>query len=121
MEKIKHQRKDENKPMSKIMGMSDEEFIIKKRLQKPKRMSKPKRISYLKEGDKVWIVSSEGYLLHVDTVTKVRGSYVEIDRILYWRRGLDGKHRNRNNYMQFAITPEDGKRYVIYYPDWFKE
>lgn len=48
-------------------------------------------------------------------------SYVEIDGILYWKRGLDGKHRNRNNYMQFAMTPEDGKKYVVYYPEGFKD
>lgn len=34
---------------------------------------------------------------------------------------MDGKHRNRNNYMQFAMTPEDGKKYVVYYPEGFKD
>ena len=38
-----------------------------------------------------------------------------------YKRGLDGKHRNRNNYMQFAMTPEDGKKYVVYYPEGFKD
>lgn len=34
-----------------------------------------------------------------DVVRAERGrSYVDIDGILYWKRGLDGKHRNRNNH-----------------------
>lgn len=123
MEKVgfKNKNRNRNNLVDKVGGFSDEEFADRNRFKRQPKPAKPKRISYLKEGDKVWIVSSEGYLLHVDSVTRVRGSYVEIDRILYWKRGLDGKHRNRNNYMQFAMTPEDGKKYVVFYPDWFKE
>ena len=99
-------------------SMTDEEFA----LDNKKKVVVRKRISYLNKGDKVWIVSSDGYLLHTDVVRAERGrSYVDIDGILYWKRGLDGKHRNRNNYMQFAMTPEDGKKYVVYYPEGFKD
>lgn len=91
-------------------------------LDNKKKVVVRKRISYLNKGDKVWIPSSDGYLLHADVVRAERGrSYMEIDRILYWKRGLDGKHRNRNNYMQFAMTPEDGKKYVVYYQEGFKD
>ena len=101
-----------------MKSMTDEEFV----LDNKKRVVVKKRISYLSKGDKVWIVSSDGYLLHTAVVRADRGrSYVDIDGILYWKRGLDGKHRNRNNYMQFAMTPEDGKKYVVYYPEGFKD
>ena len=99
--------------------MTDEEFALE---NKEVKFILKKRISYLNPGDRVWIVSSDGYLLHTDVVRRDRGrSYVDIDGILYWKRGLDGKHRNRNNYMQFAMTPEDGKKYVVYYPEGFKD
>lgn len=99
--------------------MTDEEFALD---NKNDKIIIKKKISYLSKGDKVWIVSSDGYLLHTDVVRAERGrSYVDIDGILYWKRGLDGKHRNRNNYMQFAMTPEDGKKYVVYYPEGFKD
>ena len=102
----------------RMKSMTDEEFV----LDNKKKVVVRKRISYLNKGDKVWIVSSDGYLLHTDVVRAERGrSYVDIDGILYWKRGLDGKHRNRNNYMQFAMTPEDGKKYVVYYPEGFKD
>lgn len=102
----------------RMKNMTDEEFA----LDNKKKVAVRKRISYLNKGDKVWIVSSDGYLLHTDIVRRDRGrSYVDIDGILYWKRGLDGKHRNRNNYMQFAMTPEDGKKYVVYYPEGFKD
>lgn len=102
----------------RMKSMTDGEFV----LDNKKKVVVRKRISYLNKGDKVWIVSSDGYLLHTDVVRAERGrSYVDIDGILYWKRGLDGKHRNRNNYMQFAMTPEDGKKYVVYYPEGFKD
>lgn len=93
--------------------MTDEEFFIdeEKKVVIPK-----KKITFLKEGDEAWIVSSDGYLLHKGKVERVVNSYVEIDGILYWKRGVDGKHRNRNNYMQFAMKPSDAKKYVVYYP-----
>lgn len=100
-------------------NMTDEEFALE---NKEVKFIPKKRISYLNPGDRVWIVSSDGYLLHTDVVRRDLGrSYVDIDGILYWKRGLDGKHRNRNNYMQFAMTPEDGKKYVVYYPEGFKD
>lgn len=81
-----------------------------------------KKISYLKPGDKVWIVSSDGYLLRAGVVERERGSfYVEIDGLLYWKKGIDGKHRYSKNYLQFAMTPEDGRKYVVYYPVDFKD
>lgn len=103
----------------RMKSMTDEEFALD---NKNDKIIIKKKISYLSKGDKVWIVSSDGYLLHTDVVRADRGrSYVDIDGILYWKRGLDGKHRNRNNYMQFAMTPEDGKKYVVYYPEGFKD
>lgn len=99
--------------------MTDEEFALD---NKNDKIIIKKKISYLSKGDKVWIVSSDGYLLHTGIVRRDRGrSYVDIDGILYWKRGLDGKHRNRSNYMQFAMTSEDGKKYVTCYPEGFKD
>lgn len=96
--------------------MTDEEFFIGEKEKEERKVVIPKRITFLKEGDEAWIVSSDGYLLHKGRVERVVNSYVEIDRILYWKRGVDGKHRNRNNYTQFAMSPEDAKKYVIFYP-----
>ena len=45
--------------------MTDEEFV----LDNKKKVVVRKRISYLNKGDKVWIVSSDGYLLHTDVVS----------------------------------------------------
>lgn len=77
--------------------------------------------SYLNVGDKVWIVSSDGYLLHTDVVERVTEFYAIIDGRQYWRHATDGKHRFRNNYLQFAMTPENGRDYVVYYPKDFKD
>lgn len=75
----------------------------------------------LNVGDNVWIVSSDGYLLSQVKIEKVKNNYAYADGMCYWRYSNDGKFRNRNNYLQFAMLPNDRVNYVNYYPKGFYE
>lgn len=88
--------------------MNNEEFDLSLKEQKI-----PKRKSYLKKGDEIWIVSSEGFLIDKTRVERIMKSYVVAKGNMYWVRGLDGKHRNRNNYLQFAMKPKDALKYLV--------
>lgn len=84
--------------------MTDEEFAME---VKPKRTLK-----VLKLGQKVWIVRSNGELVKSSVVSDIKNSYAVIDGHKYWLKAVNGKHRNRNNYTEFAMNLHDTRNYT---------
>ena len=88
--------------------MSDEEFALSLKEQEI-----PKRKSYLKKKSRAQATLLRNPPIDKTRVERVVKSYVVAKGNMYWVRGLDGKHRNRNNYLQFAMKPKDALKYLV--------
>lgn len=90
--------------------MTEEQFVLN---NKSVEFVKPKKISHMKTGDKVKIVTSEGYIIGEGIIEREVNSYVVLNGEKYWKRGIDGKHRKRTNYLEFLMTPKDANEYKV--------
>lgn len=88
--------------------MTDEQFTINNTI-----IIKEKRLTFLKVGDKVKVVSSAGEILGEGIVEREVNSYIVVNGEKYWKRGIDGKHRKRTNYLEFAMNLKDAEEYRV--------
>ena len=90
--------------------MENDNIVIK---EKDIKVGPKVEITYLKEGDFVYIVTSDGRIIGDGKVEGFINCYVIVGGDKYWAKGINRKHRKRNNYLVFLMKPEDAKKYAI--------
>ena len=88
----------------------ENENIVKE--EKVIKVPKKVEITYLRKGDFVYIVTSDGRIIGDGKVRGFVNSYVIVGGDKYWSKGINRKHRKRNNYLVFLMKPEDAKKYA---------
>lgn len=68
-------------------------------------------VSVLEIGDPVYLMNIYGDILDKGNVEGEVNNYVLFKNKKYWKRASDGKHRRRNSYSFFLMSPEEGERY----------
>lgn len=89
----------------------ENENIVKK--EKVIKVPKKVEITYLRKGDFVYIVTSDGRIVGDGKVEGFVNSYVIVGGDKYWAKGINRKHRKRNNYLVFLMKPKDAKKYAV--------
>lgn len=90
--------------------MTDEQSVVNNNLEDFKEQ---KKITFLEVGDKVKIVSSAGEILGDGIIEKEINSYIVVNGEKFWKKGIDGKHRKRTNYLEFVMSLEDAEKYKV--------
>lgn len=88
----------------------ENENIVKE--EKVIKVPKKVEITYLRKGDFVYIITSDGRIVGDGKVRGFVNSYVIVGGDKYWAKGINRKHRKRNNYLVFLMKPEDAKKYA---------
>ena len=71
-----------------------------------------KGATFLSEGQKVAILTTEGKPVGEGTVGDIRGNYAYVDGTRYHVRGLNKKHYRFGSYSVFAMSMEDAVEYI---------
>ena len=69
------------------------------------------KLTYLNVGDEVWLLHSDGRVLNKGVVEGEINNTVIFKGVKFQKKGINGKHRNVNFYLNFLMTPEDGLLY----------
>lgn len=77
-----------------------------------KSFKKKPKITILEIGDPVYLLHSSGKVLGSGKVEGEVNNYVLFKGRKYWKRGVDGKHRYINNYLNFLMNPTDAREYA---------